>query len=178
MDRMNTGFVPDLSGGPANKRGSSVGDAGGAGWVRSSSGGSSLITSFNCFAGRLAGCFRLFPLAPIGVPMTSRGGVNLSRGGSYGGIGVIERLFLAEITFRDCDGEGGIKSACGLAVCGDRNKLGFEGEPDWRLLEPDGGEICIEKVALVGDSGASSTTPRFGCLRSLGLGVAGAFFDA
>lgn len=42
-----------------------------------------------------------------GVHNTSRGGVNLSEGGSYGGMGVID-LLRVEICSRACEGDGGI----------------------------------------------------------------------
>lgn len=62
----------------------------------------------------------------------------------------------------------------GLALCGEKSKLALDGESDRRVLGADGGEIWIAKVEFVGDCGASSTTSRLSCFRSLGFGVGGA----
>ena len=83
--------------------------------LRSISGGSFLTvkTSFFWFFGAVD--LRLLDfdirsgetVARGGVWMISRGGVNRSRGGSYGGIGVVERL-RAERLCRETERRGGM----------------------------------------------------------------------
>ena len=89
---------------PSKRIGSSPGEGGGGGNVKSISGGSVLIRRLGSalfegffFADGFAGLTdsRVFIrlTAVTGVIVTSRGGVNCSFGGSYNGIGVTE-LFL------------------------------------------------------------------------------------
>ena len=93
--------------GPRSKRGSSVGEGGGIAALRSISGGSSLICSLSCFPVFL-GCRGFFCCVLEGWTMISRGGVKRSVGGSYGGIGVTDRRFLAVRTCRVYEGPSGM----------------------------------------------------------------------
>lgn len=61
--------------GPRSKRGSSVGEGGGIGALRSISGGSSLICNFACFPGFFLACWGLPFCALEGGTIISRGGV-------------------------------------------------------------------------------------------------------
>lgn len=60
---------------PRSKRGSSVGEGGGTGALRSISGGSSLICSFSCFPVFFLACRGFFFCALEGWTIISRGGV-------------------------------------------------------------------------------------------------------
>ena len=93
---------------PRSRRGSSVGEGGGIAALRSISGGSSLICSLSCLPVFFLGCRGFFFCALEGWTMISRGGVKRSVGGSYGGIGVIDRLFLAVRTCRAYESSGGM----------------------------------------------------------------------
>ena len=96
IDKFDERLALSVGGEPTSRIGSSLGDAGGAGAVKSISGGSVLIlvgsgtlASVRFFVIRRAG---FFFSAWTGVLIISRGGVKRSAGGSYGGMGVIERL--------------------------------------------------------------------------------------
>jgi hypothetical protein len=62
-----------------------------------------------------------------GVMMTSLGGVKVSAGGSYGGMGVVRRV--------RAERGGGMKSACGLHAWGVRRFCldGVDAGDDWCL---------------------------------------------
>ena len=115
-------LVPALSlegregrGRPLSRSGSSLGEGGGGGTLKSISGGSFLIVNMSFFCFFVVVDFRLLDfdirsgdtVARGGVWMISRGGVNCSRGGSYGGIGVAERR-REEIVWREITGRGGM----------------------------------------------------------------------
>jgi len=104
LDCFGNDFDLLLLGGPRSKRGSSVGEGGGIGALRSISGGSSLICNLSCF---FFVCRGFFFCALEGWTMISRGGVKRSVGGSYGGMGVVDLRFLVVRTCRAYEGTGG-----------------------------------------------------------------------
>jgi hypothetical protein len=145
---------------PESRRGSSVGDGGGNGKVRSISGSSRFTTTLTAFFFVLAKFSRAVVLRTRlcgrggGDNVISRGGVKRSVGGSYGGIsiGVRERRVLPE------DG-GSRKSAFGFLAWGDSLGLRLE-------------SLCDgEAIDRVGDSKAATMADFLDCLRGLGLGV-------
>jgi hypothetical protein len=85
-----------------------VGEGGGIGALRSMSGGSSLTCNLSCFPIFFFVCRVFFFCALEGWRMISRGGVKRSVGGSYGGIGVADRRFLAARMCRVGEGPGSI----------------------------------------------------------------------
>ena len=110
-----------------------MGDGGGSGLDKSTTGGSFLIFAVTLPA--LASPRPLLRRCALGFvgdsQSTSRGGVKRSRGGSYG-VALAERA-LAERESgwgRRCEGEGAIQSAWGLAWCGERSKPRLVGDKD------------------------------------------------